>query len=186
LSIGSRVNNGSTIESFNRAAIAKIHIGGTFKAAGNLFRDSRNRCTFTASVPACRQTSVRHRRRSHGANCFLAPVAARFAGYQARRARVYLLQSDRVSQTTRVLKFRSTTSVRADEQSSYLRRLDHLLRQTGIDGLPMLINVLRGEISIVGPCSYATPAQFYDSWDTCNTPKAIQRQIEHDLFYVAN
>jgi lipopolysaccharide/colanic/teichoic acid biosynthesis glycosyltransferase len=89
-------------------------------------------------------------------------------------------------QTTRVLKFRSTTSVRADEQSSYLRRLDHLLRQTGIDGLPMLINVLRGEISIVGPCSYATPAQFYDSWDTCNTPKAIQRQIEHDLFYVAN
>jgi lipopolysaccharide/colanic/teichoic acid biosynthesis glycosyltransferase len=33
----------------------------------------------------------------------------------------------------------------------YVTRVGAVLRRTGIDGLPLLINVLRGEMSIVGP-----------------------------------
>jgi lipopolysaccharide/colanic/teichoic acid biosynthesis glycosyltransferase len=35
-------------------------------------------------------------------------------------------------------------------------RVGAVLRRTGIDGLPLLINVLRGEMSFVGPAPYVT------------------------------
>jgi lipopolysaccharide/colanic/teichoic acid biosynthesis glycosyltransferase len=56
-----------------------------------------------------------------------------------------------------VLKFRSTISISVTEKTTCLTRVGRLLRQTGADGLPMLINVLRGEMSIVGPGFYVTP-----------------------------
>ncbi len=46
--------------------------------------------------------------------------------------------------TVHVLKFRSNAATRK------LTRLDHVLSQSGVDRLPMLANVLRGEMSIVG------------------------------------
>jgi lipopolysaccharide/colanic/teichoic acid biosynthesis glycosyltransferase len=61
-----------------------------------------------------------------------------------------------------VLKFRSTISISATEKTSCLTRVGRLLRQTGADGLPMLINVLRGEMSIVEPCFYVTPPRLLE------------------------
>lgn len=53
------------------------------------------------------------------------------------------------------LKFR-TTAVSGTEKDDALSvtRIGRVLRRTGIDGLPQLINVLRGEMSIVGPSPY--------------------------------
>jgi len=45
--------------------------------------------------------------------------------------------------TTRILYFRSTASIGADEKNLCLTRLGRLLHQTGVDQLPMLLNVLR-------------------------------------------
>src|SRR5712691_6354885 len=99
----------------------------------------------------------------------------------------------------RIIRFRPNT------------RIGPLLSRTGINGLPTLINILIGEMSIVGPCAYfITPsmilgerilqlaqtdrlrpgltgwAQVHGFWDGSNTPEAMRRQIEYDLFYVAN
>ncbi len=46
--------------------------------------------------------------------------------------------------TVHVLKFRCNAATQK------LTRLGHLLSQSGVDRLPMLVNVLRGEMSIVG------------------------------------
>ena len=55
-----------------------------------------------------------------------------------------------------MLKFRSMRSDLdgrdwTDEQDARITRFGHLLRQTHLDELPQVVNVLRGELSIVGP-----------------------------------
>jgi lipopolysaccharide/colanic/teichoic acid biosynthesis glycosyltransferase len=51
-----------------------------------------------------------------------------------------------------VLQFRLVeTSAEADRSRSRLTRVGRILSQTGIDELPRLVNVLRGEMSIFGP-----------------------------------
>lgn len=58
-----------------------------------------------------------------------------------------------------VRKFRAATVCSKDEQSTArLTPVGQLLRQTGIEDLPMLINVLAGEMSIIGPPPSAYPA----------------------------
>jgi lipopolysaccharide/colanic/teichoic acid biosynthesis glycosyltransferase len=50
-----------------------------------------------------------------------------------------------------LLTFRTTVVLLTEKSTSMVTRVGGILRQTGIDGLPQLINVLLGEMSIVGP-----------------------------------
>jgi lipopolysaccharide/colanic/teichoic acid biosynthesis glycosyltransferase len=55
-----------------------------------------------------------------------------------------------------VINFRCRAFVRADDEH-VTTNIGRILSRSGIDRLPMLLNVLRGEMSIVGPCSYVAP-----------------------------
>jgi lipopolysaccharide/colanic/teichoic acid biosynthesis glycosyltransferase len=118
------------------------------------------------------------------------------------------------NETFRVLKFRSTAMETINDDipaTSGVTRVGRVLRSTVIEELPQLINVLRGEMSIVGPRPYTklpgeifnkqiaqiaqrhniTPgltgwAQVNGYWEQVDTFKAIQRRIEYDLYYVEN
>lgn len=55
-------------------------------------------------------------------------------------------------QKIRAFNFRSVVSCAdSDRTRSRVSRIDSILRDSGIDVLPLLVNVLRGEMSIVGP-----------------------------------
>jgi lipopolysaccharide/colanic/teichoic acid biosynthesis glycosyltransferase len=88
-------------------------------------------------------------------------------------------------------------------------RVGRLLSLNGLDRLPMLLNVLRGEMSIVGLHSYVVPlsqpfARLSNTlqsstfkpgllnWDRVHVyekrsaPPNVRQQVEDDLFYVEN
>jgi lipopolysaccharide/colanic/teichoic acid biosynthesis glycosyltransferase len=112
------------------------------------------------------------------------------------------------NQIIRVSRFR-TTVVPLAKGESHLTRIGGLLARTGLEGLPMLFNVLRGEMSIVGPCSYTAVSTLLNNdrlahprnngfkpgltgWAQVrsssenDTFHAKWRQVEDDLFYIAN
>jgi putative colanic acid biosynthesis UDP-glucose lipid carrier transferase len=63
------------------------------------------------------------------------------------------------NRTIQVRKFRAATVCsRGGQSTARLTPVGQLLRQTGIEDLPMLINVLAGEMSIIGPPPSAYPA----------------------------
>jgi lipopolysaccharide/colanic/teichoic acid biosynthesis glycosyltransferase len=112
------------------------------------------------------------------------------------------------NQIIRTLRFR-TTVVPIAQAESNLTRMGRLLDWTGLEELPMFFNVLCGEMSIVGPCSYIAVRTLRNT-DTLALPRNNgfkpgltgwaqirsssknatfhdkRRQVEDDLFYIAN
>lgn len=118
----------------------------------------------------------------------------------------------------RVFKFRSMTSmedggkfIQALKNDPRVTRVGRIIRRTNIDELPQLINVLRGEMSIVGPRPHATAhnnlfkdmiapfsrrhnvkpgitgwAQVSGFRGATDTFEKMQQRIEYDLQYVDN
>jgi len=121
-----------------------------------------------------------------------------------------------------VFKFRSMYIEQSDAKASKLvtrndprvTRVGRFIRKTSLDELPQFINVLRGDLSLVGPRPHATHAKAKDNlytdvvdgyfarhrvkpgitgWAQINgwrgetdTEDKIQRRVEHDLFYIEN
>jgi lipopolysaccharide/colanic/teichoic acid biosynthesis glycosyltransferase len=56
-----------------------------------------------------------------------------------------------------VLKFRTPPVSQMERDPPFATRFGAVLRETGLDGLPQLINVLRGEMSMVGPSPHFAP-----------------------------
>jgi Undecaprenyl-phosphate glucose phosphotransferase len=123
------------------------------------------------------------------------------------------------NETIEVFKFRSMVVqreegekfVQAVRNDSRITRVGALIRRSNIDELPQLLNVLRGEMSIVGPRPHATAhnRMFEDKinvfsrrhvvkpgitgWAQVNgcrgitdTLEKMQQRVEHDLYYIDN
>jgi putative colanic acid biosynthesis UDP-glucose lipid carrier transferase len=58
------------------------------------------------------------------------------------------------------IKFRSTTARTKENCNSCVTWVGHVLLRTGLNELPKLFNVLRGEMTIVGPRPYDCPQDF--------------------------
>ena len=117
-----------------------------------------------------------------------------------------------------VYKFRTMTVmedgqkiVQATHNDQRVTRVGKFLRKTSLDELPQLLNVLKGEMSLVGPRPHAIAHnEYYSSlletyasrhkmkpgitgWAQINgyrgetdTPEKMRRRVEHDLHYIEN
>ena len=123
----------------------------------------------------------------------------------------------------KVLKFRTMRAEATDPQAAQVvtrgddrvTRVGRFLRRTSIDELPQLLNVLRGELSLVGPRPHAIDArsaaqdrfdalvegysrrhrlppgltgwaQIHGYRGTVERAEAIRGRVDHDLWYIEN
>ena len=107
----------------------------------------------------------------------------------------------------RVLKFRTTIICGHGKVLKYVTRVGAVLGRTGIDSLPLLINVLRGEMSIVGLAPYGTAPFFAEQisliqqqqqvklgltgWAQVHgccgeSDNVVRQRIECDQYYIEN
>lgn len=119
-------------------------------------------------------------------------------------------------QPFRIFKFRTMTTLddgpvvrQATQGDARITRVGRWLRATNLDELPQLINVLKGEMSLVGPRPHALAhnreyehviaryasrhnvkpgitgwAQVHGVRGETDTPDKMQKRVEYDLFYI--
>lgn len=140
----------------------------------------------------------------------LLAVVALWLHFANRGAGAFFLQerAGRGGKAFRIVKFKTMTDARDSSgrllpDSLRLTAPGRLLRSTSIDELPQLLNVLKGDMSLVGPRPLPTaylplysPRQLHrhdvrpgiTGWAQCHGRNAISwtRKFDYDLWYIAH